>query len=239
MPQFFVSSVGDGRARLGPEESHHLSRVLGLGPGRIVTLFDAAGLVYRARILGQDAHGCVDVEVVEALGAAPRPPVEITLAQAVCAPAAMDAVVQAASQIGVRRLHPLITARVSAVPRAGLEKRHARWERLALAAAKQCGRSHLLELGGTLTLPGLCAMAPEFDVRVFGSLSPARLTEVPAGKPVGALVLVGPEGGLTGEEESLLAKAGFSALKIGPHTLRAETAALALCSVVAYEFGAF
>jgi len=214
------------------DEAEHLSRVLRLRAGARVQVFDGRGHEYGGRVeLVERAR--VTVALEGRVPSAAEPSVSLTLAQAVPKGDSMDQAVRDAVMLGVKAIVPLIPDRAEVdVRRLSASGRVARWQRIAVASVKQCGRAvvpvvhevHTLEAClGTfeaarrylLAEPGLHAGAPA-GVR--------SLLAEPA--PESALLIVGPEGGWTEEEVSLAKRSGCVPLTLGARTLRADAAAI-------------
>lgn len=221
--------------------ARHALRVLRLGPGDAVTLFNGEGGEYPGRIA--EAGRTVRVELGEWLGIARESPLHITLAQALPAGDRMDWVVQKAVELGAARIVPLHTAR-SVVRLAG-ERAARRIEHLrlvAVAACEQCGRNRvpdvlpLLELRQWLSQLAP-APAPEEARLLLSPQAELRLRDVPVQSRV--LLLIGPEGGLTEAEEAAARSAGFAGASIGPRILRTETAGPAALAALAALHGDF
>ena len=225
-------TAGDRLVDLPPEEAAHLSRVLRLRAGAEVRLFDGRGHEYLGRVhLVQGSR--VVIELGEAVTAAPEPSVPLTLVQAVPKGDAMDQIVRDAVMMGIAAIVPLVSERAEVtVKRVQASGRVARWQRIAVASAKQCGRAVVPDVREPcalaeclrdypadrrylLTEPGLTAVA---YTGVGGLRSPPV--------PRSALLIVGPEGGWTEEEAALAEGAGCVALTLGGRTLRANAAAL-------------
>ena len=145
---------------LSAEESGHLVRVLRLGAGARVLVFDGRGAQYLARI-ATAAKDSVTLSLLEPAPPAPEPRVRLTLAQAVLKGDKMDAVVRDATMMGVSAVIPLITER-TVIPRSAVElgRVRERWHRIAVASAKQCGRAIVPEIGPPERLTALFE-APE------------------------------------------------------------------------------
>jgi 16S rRNA (uracil1498-N3)-methyltransferase len=118
----------------------------------------------------------------------------------------------------------------------------ARWQKLAREACKQSRRTWLPVLEGRATLEELCerpkgALAlldPDGGMSLdtwLRSLIPSLASLGTRERPI--RVVVGPEGGLAPEEREALALAGGTPVRLGPHVLRIETAALAAMAVAA------
>jgi len=228
-PRLFCSTPLAGRRAVDLPEgaAHHARRVLRLKVGDAVTLFDGAGGEFAGRIAaGTDA---VRVDLGEWLAVEREAAFEVTLAQALPGGDKMDWVVQKAVELGVARIVPLAAARC-VVRLAGerATRRIAHWQSVAVAACEQCGRNRVPEVMPLCELRAwLAALPPQpRPVRLLlsatGGMPLRGLT--PA---AGAILLVGPEGGLTDEEAAAALASGFVATSLGPRVLRTETAALA------------
>ncbi|MBD8566561.1 16S rRNA (uracil(1498)-N(3))-methyltransferase [Oxalobacteraceae sp. CFBP 8763] len=235
MPRFYCpqSLVNGSTIELPEAVAHHL-HVVRLQPGAALTLFNGEGGQYRATLVETgkrrataviDAHEAIEAE-------APYP---VTLAQGLPEGSKMDWIIEKAVELGVAAIQPLAAAR-SVVRLSGerLEKRHAHWHGVIAAASEQCGRNRLAQLLPMADVqPWLAASAG--TTRIL--LSP-RATESLAGwaranAPQAVTLLIGPEGGLTSQEEDTAVAAGALSLSMGPRVLRTETAGLAALAVLA------
>jgi 16S rRNA (uracil1498-N3)-methyltransferase len=146
----------------------------------------------------------------------------------------MDWLVEKAAELGVASIQPLVTARSVlrlAGERAGKKRGH--WQGIAVAACEQCGRNRVPVVHEVADLADWLATAPGNGVRVVLSLSDgAQDLSQAAAHPGPVLALSGPEGGLTAQEEEAARVSGFAPVSLGPRTLRAETAPLALLAAL-------
>lgn len=215
---------------LPPGPARHV-QVLRLQPGAALVVFDGRGGEWRAEVLRM---GHRDVRVVlTAHEAVERElPVAVTLAVGMPANERMDFLVEKATELGVCALQPLVCERsVLRLSGERAERRRQHWQSVAIAAAEQCGRTRVPVVhpvrAGTEWLAGLPAASAGEERRVL-SLTGDAQTAPPAGALATAIVLSGPEGGLTPAEEAAARRsAGFSAWSLGPRILRADTAPLA------------
>jgi 16S rRNA (uracil1498-N3)-methyltransferase len=232
---------------LSSEESAHLVRVLRLGAGARVLVFDGRGAQFLARITTA-AKDRVTLALLDPVPPAPEPRVRLTLAQAVLKGEKMDAVVRDATMMGVSAVIPLITER-TVVPRSALEigRVRERWHRIAVSSAKQCGRAIVPEIGPGERLTELFDAQKEApDVLrlqlvepgvVTGATNAEALDGLPAEpSEAGTLIAIGPEGGWTPEEVEQAREAGWLAWTLGARTLRAESAPLAALSILTYTW---
>jgi 16S rRNA (uracil1498-N3)-methyltransferase len=161
----------------------------------------------------------------------------ICLLQALAKGSKPDATIAEATALGVERIIFLETERV--VVRLEHERsssRRSRWQRIAVEAARQCGRGKIPAIHGPL---------PLFDV-LEQALEAQRLLLAPGGEPLlqrlaswqpgqAVALLIGPEGGLSAAEVARAEQRGFAPASLGPTTLRTELAAVAaLGAVVAF-----
>lgn len=219
------------------DEAGHLVRVLRLGPGAAVRVFDGRGHEWDATLRATTKHSAV-VELGGARAAAPEPRVHYTLAVAVLKGDGTDDVVRDAVMMGVRAIRPFVSARTE-VGAAALEKAHRRerWERVATASAKQCGRAVLPVIHDVVDMRTVLATDGEvlrlLLVEPAVAVTAVRPADIAA--PQAVSLAIGPEGGWTAQEVAQAVDAGWQPLRVGARVLRAEAAplvALAACQAV-------
>jgi len=241
--------------RLDAETSHHALRVLRLGAGDTVEVFDGQGRRCAATLLDADPRGAT-VVAGEPADARTESPLAVGLAQALPAGDKMDWVVEKAIELGASAIQPLFSRRsVLKLDEARAAKRLAHWRRIAIAACMQCGRDVLPPIAEPMPIerwlmrpggPGRPGSRGERAASASGSDAPLRLLLSPRGEgglaalaaPVGgAWLLAGPESGLDDDEEARAVAAGWQPLRLGPRTLRTETAGLAALAALQARFG--
>lgn len=214
-------------AALGAGPARHLLRVLRLGPGAALRLFDGRGREHAAQVEGAQLDGAT-ARVLAACETLPESPLRITLLQGIGRGERMDLAVQKATELGVASIVPVLTAR-SVVRLRGerAARRQAHWQGVAVSACEQCGRAVVPEVLGPRDLAAALAALPVGGARVLPD--PGAATALAAlERPVGGLaLLIGPEGGLDERERRQARAAGFRAVRLGPRILRTETAAIA------------
>jgi 16S rRNA (uracil1498-N3)-methyltransferase len=238
--RFFAPSLdpGDEHVTLPRDEAEHLTRVLRLGVGDTVAVFDGRGHEFLARVDAADRRD-VRVQVLSRLEPARESPVALTLVQAVLKGDKMDDVVRDAAMLGVAAVQPIVTAR-SEVTVAALMRgaRVDRWRRVALASVKQSKRAVLPEIHVPLTLESyLGDPAPEWRLMLVepGAADAESMAALRGtARPRDAAVLVGPEGGWTPEECAAARATGARLLTLGHRTLRADAAPIAAISVLQF-----
>jgi 16S rRNA (uracil1498-N3)-methyltransferase len=218
----------------GPE-AHHLTRVRRIAPGEWVTLFDGRGGECQAQVVSADRRR-VTLRLQPSTALSRELPLPLELAVAPPPGDRFRWLVEKATELGVSRLIPLLTAR------AGEHVRHidaARCERWVIEASKQCGRNHLMSIAAPMTWTDLLAdPAPHWQRIVLHPGSrPFEPSSIPA--PAGFRIAVGPEGGFSDAELGAARAAGWSPTGLGPTVLRVETAALAMCALVRASMAQF
>ncbi|MGC4084095.1 MAG: 16S rRNA (uracil(1498)-N(3))-methyltransferase [Vicinamibacterales bacterium] len=238
--RFFAPALdpGDDVVDLPRDEAEHLTRVLRLGPGDTVSVFNGRGDEFLARILTA-ARRDAQLQLLTRVEPAPESSTPITLVQAVLKGDKMDDVVRDAVMLGVVAIQPIVTKRsevtVAAVMRG---TRVERWQRIALASVKQSRRAVLPEILMPLTLdtwfdepaaeerlmlvePGIDGAEP---LTIFRTRS----------APSTASVLVGPEGGWHPDECAAARTRGLRLVSLGGRTLRADAVPIAALSVLQF-----
>ena len=203
----------------------YLTRVLRLRPGDALTLFDGADNEIAARIVASSSQA-TQLALGERRRLTRTQP-RITLLQAIPRGERMDLLVQKATELGVQRILPVISARTVVQP--GGEGRLRRWRTIAQEAARQCGRADLPVIDAPLPYAeALAAVASEPAARfiVWEAAKGAPLRRALTEQDRTIALLVGPEGGLSEEEAAAAQAAGWKAVGLGPLILRSETAAI-------------
>jgi len=232
VPRLFVprTAVRDDTVEIAGDELRHL-RTLRLGPGDTLTVFDDTGAEYTVRLARIDrrtARGTIEGRAVVSR----ESPLELTLVPALLKGPRMDVVIEKVTELGVCRIAPMVTARCVAV------RGHVtRWRRIALAAAKQCGRTQVPAIEEPVVLAarlaadwrGLRLIAWEETTERGWDRLPEAVESV--------VVLLGPEGGFTPDEAADARAAGFAPVSLGARVLRAETAAVVAAALCQHRWG--
>ena len=239
LPRVFVSSShvrGSTITLDDPAQLHHLRDVLRLKPGDEVACFDGQGTEWTGTI----SQAGPKKLVIQVTGQRTEPRgVDIWVAPAMLKADHFEWMVQKVTELGVARLSPLATTH-TVVKLSGdqAHARHARWERIALAAAKQCQRSTIPAIDPVQSLESfLRAAEPRASVLIptlAVTAIPLRevLAQLMPGRAVA--VLIGPEGDFTADEVALAERFGARPVSLGPLILRAETAAVAATAMLQY-----
>lgn len=212
--------------------AQHVSRVLRLGAGAPLKLFNGAGGEYEATI--ETARRNDVVVRVGAHDATEREsPLRITLLQGLARGEKMDLILQKATELGVTGVVPVQMARSTVrLDARNAEARQRHWQSVVISACEQCGRNTIPMVSPpcafqqSLTLSGShkLMLAPD-----DGALSLVEwAATAPLADPAALVsILVGPEGGFDAAETAAAIAAGFTSCRLGPRILRTETAGLA------------
>ena len=213
-----------------PGEIRHICKVLRLGEGDAVGLFDGEGREYRA-IITQVSPGQI------ILGLAPEgalvgaeSSLRIVLGMALLKSSKFEWLLQKATELGVSEVIPFSSSRV--IPRGEEERsrgRLTRWEKIVAEAAKQCGRPLLPKLHPPCSFEEVLKTGREESTKIFLWEKEETMTLGDALREATPQIfmLVGPEGGFSDPEAFRAREAGFQPVRLGPRILRAETAAIA------------
>jgi 16S rRNA (uracil1498-N3)-methyltransferase len=136
----------------------------------------------------------------------------------------------------------VLSARTVVPPRA-LDRRssaaHARWHRIAVASAKQCGRAVVPEIAEP-TIIGQLLESRDSSCRLMltepGAAGDADRSGPPPDEPASAILLVGPEGGWAPAEVSTAVEWGWRTWSLGRTTIRADAAALVALGALAHAW---
>jgi 16S rRNA (uracil1498-N3)-methyltransferase len=242
--RFFAPSLdpGDETVLLPRDEGEHLTRVLRLGVGDTVSVFDGRGHEWIAKIASVLRRD-VRVQLVARASAAAEPQVAITIAQAVLKGDKMDDVIRDAVMLGVAAIQPIVTKRTETTVAALVRgARLDRWRRVALASVKQSRRAVLPEIRLPLTLETFLE-EPAAALRLM-LVEPSAAADVeslaaiqPLPAPSEATLFIGPEGGWSEPEWTAARAHGVHLVMLGRRTLRADAVPVAAISVLQFLWG--
>jgi 16S rRNA (uracil1498-N3)-methyltransferase len=233
----------DGSLALTGAEAHHARNVLRLERGDKVVLFDGRGRELTAEIISNEAAEVRLRKLHEAQ--TPRLRCQITLGQAIPKGKNMDLIVQKAVEIGAAEIAPILSDRtVVRLDEESAASKQAKWQTVAIEAAKQCGQNWLPRVHVPQSMAQFFEQPRRFDLQLIGSLQSdavhlkkilAEYSAEHANRPTSVLMLVGPEGDFTPAELSLARSHGCRPITLGPIVLRVETASIYCLSVLSYE----
>jgi 16S rRNA (uracil1498-N3)-methyltransferase len=223
-------------------EVRHIKNVVRLKPGDKIRVFDGEGFEYDASI-DRFCADRVEIKIGRKFPGTKESPVQIAVAQALLKEKKMDRLLRHLCELGVTRWIPFICER--SVPTPGqkrLSARAQRWNKIVKESCKQCQRSKLPEIINTLTFEDILEYGQSCDLKiVFYENESATLKSLKAPNPPATprkiLLILGPEGGFSDQEIENARAAGCVVAGLGSRILRAETAAIAACTLMQFLYG--
>lgn len=240
MPRFFTGDVNEQTALITGEDARHIALSLRMQPGERATVCNARGNDYQCEIVSVTPEQ-VTLRVCEVVPSAGEPRARVTLYQAMPKADKLELIVQKSVELGVARIVPMLTERcVSRPDEKSMRKKCERYNRIALEAAKQCGRGRVPEVETLIgfdealkRIQNAAGLGIFFYENANNSLSGALAN----GVPDEIAILIGSEGGFTPEEAARARQAGLLELSLGSRILRCETAPLAALTAILYATG--
>lgn len=232
------SFAPDTQVALDADKAHYVSRVLRLRVNDTLSVFDGEGGEYAATIQGLSKTGAT-LRIDAVTKTETETNLRVHLVQGISRGDRMDFVVQKATELGVKRVTPILTKHgVVKLDKARAEKRRDHWQKIAASACEQCGRVRLPLIDVPVPFENWLDNKPRrVDAQLI--LSPGAATsltgiETPETK---VCVLIGPEGGFSAAEFEGANAAGFQPVSLGPRVLRTETAAIATLAILQSRWG--
>ena len=246
MPRFFVSKeqIRDGFVLIGGEDANHISRSLRMKTGDAITVSDGTGTEYDC-ILDEFTADTVCARVTDTHPSDREPPFRAHLYQALPKGEKLDFIIQKAVECGVYDVTPFESEYCVVRMKADAEeKKTVRRRRIALEAAKQCGRGMIPSVGRTVSFEEMLREAADADLALFcyedergqtlrdvlDRFADTRAAGVPS-----VSVVVGSEGGFSREEALTARAAGLLPVGLGKRILRTETAGAFVLSALVFR----
>ncbi|MGE6607919.1 16S rRNA (uracil(1498)-N(3))-methyltransferase [Halomonas sp. NPDC076908] len=237
MPRVYVPAAfvaGDVLA-LPEGPARHITRVLRMGEGSPLVLFDGEGL--EAGVCLAEVNRKQALARVEAVWTGSgESPLSVHLGQAISKGDRMDYAIQKAVELGVAAITPLYTERGDVRLKGDREdKKLAHWQAVAASACEQSGRAVVPVVYPPMSLQAWLEERQE-PLRLMLHLATGNAFDR-QGRPTSVALLIGPEGGLSGSDIVAAQHAAFTPLTLGPRVLRTETAPIVALSLLQHYFG--
>ncbi|HHE8490589.1 TPA: 16S rRNA (uracil(1498)-N(3))-methyltransferase [Enterobacter ludwigii] len=221
---------------LSDDAANHVGRVLRMGAGQAIQLFDGSNQVFDAEIMRADKKS-VHVTILRGEVDDRESPLHIHLGQVMSRGEKMEFTIQKSIELGVSLITPLFSERCGVkLDAERLNKKIQQWQKIAIAACEQSGRNRIPEIRPAMDLEDWCA---EEESGLKLNLHPrasASINTLPL--PVERVrLLIGPEGGLSADEIAMTARYQFTDILLGPRVLRTETTALTAITALQVRFG--
>lgn len=240
MPRFYVDMpLACGQEVTLPDSVVHHVHVLRLRAGDTLTLFNGQGGEYHAALLSVSKRGA-DVMLTAFDPVVRESPLQLTIVQALSAAERMDYTMQKATECGAWAVQTVISSRCQyRLQGERAQKKLLHWQAIAISAGEQCGRTGIPSILPIQSLSEYLAKPLYADLKILlsptGSVTFAALPE----KAQSVHVLIGPEGGLTQEEETAAIAGGFTPVILGPRIFRTETVAPVIAGLLQLKYGDF
>lgn len=256
MPRFFIENPLQPDQTtwvINGDEARHIGSVLRLAPGDLLTLCDGARTDYSARITAID-HAAVTVEILDRQPSDTESPLEITLFQGLPKSDKIDEIIQKCVELGVSRIVPMSCERsIARVEPRDADRKAERWQKIALAAAKQCGRGLVPTVAWPTSFRRVLEDCKEADLALIPweserkmslkeqleASAPELLAKIEAGVRPKIAIMIGPEGGFSISEINMALSAGLRPVTLGRRILRTETAGPTVLAMLGYQFNDF
>jgi len=226
----------DLEIELASQSAIHLTRVLRCKEQDELILFNGNGSEYPAVITSINRNH-VWVKVLSHHDSNNESPLTITLVQAISKGERMDYTIQKAVELGVNTIIPLITERSLNLKSDRVEKKLTHWKGIAISACEQCGRNIIPAITTPVLLNNWLNDSNEDELNLMLAPSAGKHLNNITYSQENITLLIGPEGGLSGNEITQCLDHGLTGIQMGPRILRTETAAVTSLSIIQYNWG--
>ncbi len=235
--RFYIEpeKINGDNAVLDSNDAHHLKNVLRLKAGNLIELLNGKGTIFTARIkkLGKEVElGIEDRQDYPLINPS------IHIAQGLLKGKKMDFLIQKATELGINGFQPFTS--LHGVATAPSASKRERWQKIMVEACKQSGRAEFMKIGKIKDFSRICDTGDNFEERIILWENEPNNTLQTIGDICAVnsiLVIIGPEGGFSRTEIDRAMDKGFRSVKIGGITLRAESAAFSIMSILQFMTG--
>ena len=245
MPRFFIENIdrqpGDSITITG-QDALHISKSLRMKPGETLTVCGGLGVDMLCGITAV-MEGSVELCVIERTATDSEPSVKITLYQGLPKGDKLELIIEKTIELGVCEITPVLMQRsVSRPDQKSAAKKHERYQKQALSAAKQCGRGIIPTGNEMITFTAMTDRLKTHGAVIFfyecgGEPLSTVLERIKEDEITDVAIVIGPEGGFDTAEAGALASAGAFIATLGKRILRTETAPIAAIAAIMYATG--
>lgn len=242
MSIFYVKNeqINDDKAVIIGDDVKHIRDVLRYNVEDLLDICDENGIRYHTKIINFEKSN-IDLEILEVSDYTTEPSINVTLFQGMPKADKLEMIIQKCTELGVSEIVPVITDRVIVkLDEKNIDKKLERWNKIALEAGKQSGRQKIPVVQKPTKLKNLIENISKYDILILPYECEKEITLKSVlrnldGKSENVAIMIGPEGGFSEEEISLLDLENVKRVTLGPRILRTETAGVATLSMVLYE----
>ena len=240
MNRFYVPfQAGLKSIWIDSSESHHIIHVKRLKTGDNIVLFNGMGIECNAEIVEINGNK-VRVEANQYKTVNKENRVGVDIAFAVPKGKRSHFLIQKCTELGIRKLIPTNYAQSVVKLKAESSEKIEKWRKIAIEAAKQCGRNTITEIGDVVNFGDIIDNLDNYDLPLFACNQPdsnnLKNTLQEHLKVNNIVCFIGPEGGFTSNEIEMAKNAGCEFVSLGQRTLRVETAAIAVSAILSYHY---
>lgn len=239
MPKFFVSKdkINDHIISLDSDNANHIANVLRAKIGDQIIVGDGEGMDYTCEIEDISKNE-VRAKIIDITSSGAEPNIKLTLFQALPKSDKMELVIQKCIEIGADSIVPVATEHCVVSLKGKEDKKISRWNKIAEAAAKQCGRGKIPRVEPVLSFNEAIEKSKELDCAIIPYEKEDKNTLKSFcnsfnGKSIG--IFIGPEGGFSRAEIDRAIENNVVPVTLGKRILRTETAGLVACAILLYE----
>ena len=240
MPRFYcpIPLVSGSTLELPERVMRHV-QVLRLQAGDGVVLFNGDGNDVAAEIV-EMGRKSVSVLLKEVKACDTESPLHLSLVQSLSSGERMEFTLQKCVELGVSVFQPIISERcVLRLQGERADKRLLRWQEIVISACEQSGRSRVPQVLPVMKLSEYLATKSASELHILLSVvNEQGLQHLPQ-TATQAVLMAGPEGGFSAQEEAQILGSGFVPLSLGPRVLRTETAAMTAVACLQARWGDF
>lgn len=242
MPKFFIENVSGDFITISGQDAAHIAKSLRMKIGEKLTVCGGQGLDFICEIVKINDNS-VHLKVVETVTTDSEPSVKITLYQGYPKGDKLELIIEKSIELGVNKIVPVLMQRSVSRPDAkSASKKHERHQRLALSAAKQCGRGIIPQVDEMINFSRMTSRFAQHQAVIFfyecgGEPLSSIIDKITSENLTDIAIVIGPEGGFDTKEAEELKNSGALTATLGKRILRTETAPIAAISAIMYATG--
>ena len=237
-----AANIGDKYIKITDKgDIKHMIKVMRLAEGDSVDVSDSMEWEYKTEIVSIDADEVL-LSIVDKQKFAREPETRVTLFQGVPKAGKMETIIQKCVELGVYAIVPVFMERTVVVEKGNFGKKLDRWQKISDEAVKQCKRGVIPQIEEQCSFKEMLPQLADFDLILFpyenetGYSIKDCLRNIPSDqKPETVAIVIGPEGGFSDKEATLMDEAGAARVTLGKTILRTETAGMAALAMTMYE----
>ena len=234
MQRYFINNIKNNKFILNSDDSYHIETVMRM------KLKDKIELIYNNELyIGEiNEFNPVKGEIIKKLNMNNELTKKVTICQSLVKENKMDLILQKSTELGAYSFIPLsVKNSIIKLNKKDLEKKIIRWQRIVKEASEQSKRNIIPKVCDVMNIDELIKL--DFDLKILctvNEVSRSLKFVLQNNKNYDTMIIViGPEGGFTKDEENILIENGFISTSLGNLVLRTETASLCTLSMINYE----